>query len=72
MEGVLSLFFGLILLALVGFGLCIAYKQRAYLAKWFNSPYYAIDDRKLRLHRRIEDAQAELEDIEKAEAETGE
>lgn len=70
MESVLALFFGIILLGLVGFGFAILYKQRAHVAKWLQAPYYACDDRKLHLKRKIEDAQTELEAIEKAEAET--
>lgn len=70
MEGVFALFFGFIIMALVIFGLAIGYKQRAYLSKWLQAPYFASEDRELLLKRRIEDATAELEAIEKAKAET--
>ena len=70
MEGVFALFFGFIIMALVVVAVGIAYKQRAFLSKWLQAPYYASEDRKLTLKRRMEDAQAELEAIEKAEAET--
>ena len=69
MEAAASLFFCLIILALFIIGLAYAYKRRANISKWLNTPYYAEDDRKLKLERRIEDASAELKEIEKAEAE---
>jgi hypothetical protein len=38
-----------------------AYKRRYALLKWLEYPYYAEDDRELRLQRRVEDAQHELD-----------
>lgn len=72
MEAAASLFFCLIILALFVIGLGYAYKKRAAIQKWLNTPYYASDDRRLRLKRKIEDAERELQALEKEEAETGE
>lgn len=56
------LFCSVVFLAL-GFGL----RHRTSINKWLNPTYYACDDRKLRLQRKIEDAQNELKWIEKQE-----
>jgi len=45
-----------------------AYRHRAAITKWLNPTYYAINDRKLQLRRQIENAEKELEAIEKEEA----
>jgi len=58
--------FGLIIV-LCAYG----YRHRTAIAKWLNPTYYACNDRKLYLRRQIENAQKELEAIEKVEAETG-
>ena len=67
MESAIGFLMSLIFILLFIFALGVAYKNRAYICKWLNSPYYASDDRKLRLKRKIEDAQAEIEDIEARE-----
>lgn len=72
MEAAAGLFFSLIALAVFGFGIAVLYRNRASVSKWLNAPYYADEDRKLRLKRRIEDSQKELADIEQKEVETKE
>ena len=67
MEGAISFMLCLIFLGVVVFMLGIVYRNRVSISKWLNTPYYAEEDRKLKLQRRIEDAQAELTEIEKAE-----
>ena len=66
--------FFLVLLVLVLFILLGAYcyRHRIAIANWLNPTYYAMNDRKLHLHRQIENAEKELEAIGKAEAETQE
>ena len=68
MEGAFGFLLGLTFLCFLFFGLALLYKNRAEVSKWLNTPYYAEEDRKLRLQRKIENAQKELEAIEKAEA----
>ena len=83
MESVGSFFLSLVILILFLIFCGYCYKKRTSIAQWLNPTYYACDDRKLRLERIIEDAQRdskrevedaekELEAIEKAAAETGE
>lgn len=67
MDSAIGFLFTMVVLAGVGFGFAILYKNRIPVTKWLNAPYYAEDDRKLRLQRRIEDAQKELEAIEQRE-----
>lgn len=66
---ILVLIFLLLLALLSGY----AYRRRADIAKWLNYPYFACEDRKLYLQRKLEDAQKELEAIEAQEkkSETG-
>jgi len=69
MESALAI----ILILAVVFGFAMAYKRRVAVAKWLNDPdlLTAGGNRKKQLRRRIEDAQEELEAIQKKEAETG-
>lgn len=71
MDAAIGFLFVLIVLLLLFFGLALLYKNRAVVGKWLNSPYYACDDRELKLHRRIEDAQTELDSISEKKTETG-
>jgi len=64
----IDLLLTLVVLCLFGLFLGFAYRNRASIKKWLNTPYYAEDDRKLKLQRRIEDAQHEIADIDKKEA----
>lgn len=72
MEAAAGLFFSLIALAAFAFGAAVLYRNRISVAKWLNAPYYADEDRKLKLKRRIEDSEKELADIEQKEAEAKE
>ena len=83
MESVGSFFLILVILILFLLFCGYCYKNRTSIAQWLNPTYYAYNDRKLRLkriiedarmdsEREVEDAEKELEAIEKAEAETGE
>ena len=83
MESVGSFFLILVILILFLIFCGYCYKNRTSIAQWLNPTYYAYNDRKLRLkriienaqrdsERAVEDAEKELEAIEKAEAETGE
>ena len=83
MEAVGSFFLILVILILFLAFCGYCYKKRTSIAQWLNPTYYACDDRKLRLKRivedarrdsarTVEDAEKELEALEKAEAETGE
>lgn len=47
----------------IGFGL----RYRSTIVKWINPTYYACDDRKLKLQRKIEDCQKELDWIKEEE-----
>lgn len=69
MEAAASLFLCLGILALFVVSLAYVYKRRENIKKWLNPPYYAEDDRELRLKRRIQDCQAELDAINKAKNE---
>ena len=68
MESAISFLLCLIFLGLVTLGAAIAYKRRDAIAKWLNTPYYAESDRRLRLTRRIEDAEKELEMLDEKES----
>jgi len=72
MDLAVGFFALLVFLGVFLFVLALAYRNRATIGKWLNTPYYAESDRKLKLQRRIEDAEKELEAIEKVETETGE
>ena len=72
MEAAAGLFLVLLILILFVVFLGYCYRHRAVISKWLQPPYYAVDDRELKLKRRIEDAEKELETIEKEKAETGE
>lgn len=58
-----------LLLILAGFAILLAvlYRDRERLVKWLNTPrrYYSEDDVKLRRERNLEDAQKELDKLEK-------
>jgi len=69
MDAAIGFLFAMVVLAGVIFALAIAFKNRNAIKRWLNTPYYAEDDRRLRLHRRMEDAQKELEELDKAEPE---
>jgi len=58
--------------ALVLFCLMLAYKKRIAIGKWLDDPdsLTANGNRKKLLKRRIEDAQEQIEEIERKEAET--
>ncbi len=70
MDGAIGFLLCLIFLGLVVLGLAIAYRNRVTVSKWLNTPYYAESDRRLKLRRRIEDAEKELEQLDKAETES--
>lgn len=70
MDAAIGFLLCLIFLALLVLGVAIAYRRRNEIRRWLNSPYYAADDRRLRLRRRIEDAEKELEELDKAETES--
>ena len=73
MEAAVGLFLILLVLSMFTVAGLFCYKYRARISKWVNSPYYACDDRKLHLQRRIENCQKEIAVIEANEkAETGE
>ena len=83
MEAVGSFFLILVILILFLAFCGYCYKNRTSIVQWLNPTYYAYNDRKLRLkriienaqresERAVEDAEKELEALEKAEAETGE
>ena len=59
----------LVILAVLCLLAAILYRNRVSVSKWLKVPYSPEDDRKLKLQRRIEDAQIELEALEKNEAE---
>ena len=67
MDAAIGFMFSLLFLSIFIVACAIAYKNRAAIKKWLNTPYHAEDDRKLRLQRIIEDAEKELESIEKEE-----
>ena len=69
MDSAIGLMFSLIFLTAFCFGLAILYKNRSPVQKWLNTPYYAEDDRKLKLERRIADATKELEHLQGQERE---
>lgn len=69
MDAAIGFLLTLVFLALFAYVLGLGYKNRVMIQRWLNMPYYAEDDRKLRLKRRIEDSQKELADLEKAETE---
>ncbi len=71
MDAAIGFLLVLISLALLTYALALVYKDRAIVRKWLNAPYYAEDDRKLKLRRRIEDLANELADIEAAESKGG-
>ena len=71
MDAAIGFLLVLIFLALLAFSLALVYKNRALVKKWLNAPYYAEDDRKLNLRRRIEDSANELAEIEAAESKGG-
>ncbi len=70
MDAAVGFMLVLLFLSLFALVLAILYKRRDYIRRWLNTPYYAEDDRKLRLQRRIEDAKKELEELLKAEETT--
>ena len=69
MDGGIGLLFSLLTLIAFCFGLGLVFKNRSLVQQWLNTPYYAEDDRKLKLRRKIEDCQAELTAIEEQEKE---
>ncbi len=71
MDSAIGFLFVLMVLFLLFFCLALLYKNRVVVGKWLNSPYYACDDRELKLRRRIEDSEKELNDIEAKKTETG-
>ena len=70
MDSAIGFLFVMVVLCLFLFLGGLAYKNRAIIAKWLNAPYYAEDDRELKLSRRIEDCQREVRDIQRRKAET--
>ncbi len=71
MDAAIGFLLVLIFLALLTFGLALVYKDRTIVKKWLNAPYYAGNDQKLNLKRRIEDSARELAEIEAAESKGG-
>ena len=71
MEAAIGFFFVMLTFLLIILLAAYCYRHRAAITKWMNPTYYAYNDRKLQLRRQIENAEKELEAIEKAEAETG-
>ena len=69
MDAAIGFLLCLVCLVLVVFGIAIVYRNRAAVSKWLNTPYYADSDRRLKLRRRIEDAEKEIEVLDKAETE---
>lgn len=65
MEMAIGFFFVMLVICLFLFLLAFAYKNRAWIGKWLDAPYYAEEDRELRLRRELEDCQRELDHIEK-------
>ncbi len=65
MDTAIGFFMVLVFLSLFIILIGFTYKQRAQVAKWLNYPYYSVDNREVSLTRKIEDAQAELQWIEK-------
>ena len=67
MDSAIGFLLCLIFLGVVVFGVGVAYRNRAAISRWLNSPYYAADDRRLKLRRRIEDSEKELEALDEKE-----
>ncbi len=67
MDAALGFFFVMLTLLLFFLGLAYAYRNLNVIKAWLNTPYYANEDRRLRLRRRIEDAEKEIEELDKAE-----
>lgn len=67
MEGAIGFLLVLIFLTIWIVLAGLAYKNRARIQRWLNTPYYASEDRRLQLSRKIEDAKKELEELDKAE-----
>lgn len=71
MEAAGGFFISMLTILLVFLLAAYGYRHRAAIARWLNPTYYAINDRKLQLRRQIENAEKELEAIEKVEEKPG-
>ena len=60
----MELFYALLLIDFHIILFAFAYRNRRAIGQWLNWPYYAEDDREVRLRRTKEDAERELSWIE--------
>ena len=67
MDAAMGVLVMVIILGVCAFGMGLLYKNRVTVAKWLNMPYFATDDRKLKLQRLLADTQAELKSMEDQE-----
>ncbi len=67
MDSAMGVLVMVIILGVCAFGMGLLYKNRVTVAKWLNMPYFATDDRKLKLQRLLADTQAELKSMEDQE-----
>lgn len=68
MDSAIGFIVVLLTLLVALLGLAMVYKNRAAVKRWLNAPYYTEDDRVIRLKRRMEDTQRELEWLEQYNA----